>query len=319
MRGTTILAAILVLATTPAPGRAQDACVQLPVDSIERLLARSPFQVLDVRASRGFEDERTNRVALSYPDGTLLLTKWAPAPPGGEAFNNVPRYELGAYELQKLFLTEGEYVVPPAVIRPVSIDRHRELVPRVRPTFRHTESVLVALSYWLFNVSPDEFWDRDRFEADSVYARHFANFNILTYLIRHSDANLGNYLICTDPKTPRVFSVDNGIAFSSLESDRGFHWRRLQVDRVPAATIQRLREVTEEELIRRLETVAELRILPDGRLESVPPTEAMSRNRGVRREGDRIQLGLTRNEIQDVWTRVRRLLRDVDGGRLEVF
>ena len=308
--------ALLVLALFPATAEAQG--ILLPTDSIERLLRDEPFEIIDRRGSR-FEGDRTSRVALTFADGTLIPAKWAPAPPGGETFNNVPRYELAAYELQKLFLDEADYVVPPTVVRAFPLDWYRELDPHVRPTFARTGSVLVALQYWLFNVSPDDVWDRGRFQSDTTYARHFADFNIFTYLARHGDENEGNYLISRSADNPRVFAVDNGVAFGSDRSDRGDRWRHLRVDRLPAGTVARLRSITDEQLTEALESLAEFYVLPGGELEQVEPGNPIENGWGVRRSGNVIQLGLTPREIADVRARLERLLDDVDSGRIAVF
>lgn len=315
--GTTLLLALLAQG-----GVAQDPNVLLPVDTVEWRLTRDSMTVIDRRASRGIRDERTSRTALAFPDGTMLLVKWARAAPGGETFNNAPRFELAAYELQKLFLDEPEYVVPPTVARAFPLSRYAALDPGDpddRPTFRGTRSVLVLLQYWLYNVTPDGFWDRDRFQTDSVYARHFANFNIMTNLVRHGDENEGNFLISTVPDNPRVFSVDNGVAFSSRESDRGFRWRWLRVNRVPAGTVQRLRTLTLDDLTAQLGTVAEFAIDAHGLLEPVARTSSLDPRLGIRHKDDRVQLGLTRQEIRGVWRRVRELLERVDNGKIEVF
>jgi hypothetical protein len=306
----------LVLAPTAVP--AQDMNIMEHVDSVETKLSTFAFEIIDQRGSR-FEGDRTSRVALSFPDGGMMLVKWAPAPRGGEEFNNAPRFELAAYEVQKLFLPPDEYVVPPVVIRAFPLSWYRGLDNRARATFRDTESVLVALQYWLFNVTPDDFWDEDRFEADSVYARHFANFNILTYLIRHNDANVGNFLISKTVDNPRVFSVDNGLSFASRTSDRGARWRTLRVDRLPAATVERLRAITEEELTRRLETVAQFEVRSDGQLDLVEPTANIDPGDGIRSNDRVIQFGLTDSEIRSVWRRLQDLLEDVDRGRVQLF
>ncbi|MEJ2501749.1 MAG: hypothetical protein P8177_00285 [Gemmatimonadota bacterium] len=308
--------AALLGALAPAPARAQN--ILTPVDSIERLLRSEPFEIIDRRGSR-FEGDRTSRVALTFADGTLIPAKWAPAPIGGEEFNNTPRYEIAAYEIQDLFLTEEELVVPPTVARAVPIERYRELDARAEPTFHNTRSVLVVLQYWLFNVSADDVWDEDRFEADSLYARYFANFNILTYLIRHNDENEGNYLISAVDSNPRVFSVDNGLSFSSEASDRGYRWRTIRVDRLPAATVERLRDVTEEDLMAQLRTVAQFGILPSGHLTPQEPGPSIDDWRGVRRDETRLQLGLTEREIRGIRDRIEDLLEDVDKGRYTLF
>lgn len=311
------LAPLLLLALL-SEGAAQDPNILLPVDSVETLLTRGEFEVMAQQGSR-FEGDRTARTALSFTDGTMMVSKWAPAAPGGETFNNVPRYEIAAYEIQKLFLEDAELVVPPTVARAFPLAWYRELDPDVEATFRDTRSVVVVLQYWLFNVTNDEIWDRDRFDADTAYARNFANFNILTYLIRHSDENQGNYLMSRNEDNPRVFSVDNGVAFASQHSDRGYRWRRIRVDRLPAATIDRLRRIAPDDLVRRLETVAEFRVEPDGLLTRVYPGPALDPHEGVRREGDRIQFGLTRTEIDGIRDRLERLLNNVDRGRIELF
>jgi len=312
----------LLLATPAVRAEAQGNNIILPVDSIEQRLSEGSFHVIDRRESRGISGERTSRTALSFSDGELLVVKWARAPRGGEEFNNSPQYELAAYEVQKLFFDEDDYVVPPTVVRAFPVETYKALDagdPDVEPTFRGTRSILAVLQYWLLNVTPEGIWDGERYRTDREYARHLGNFNVLTYLIRHSDSNTGNYLISTNPVSPRVFSVDNGIAFSSRESDRGMEWRRVRVDAVPAATVERLRSLTREELTRALETVAEFRVLPDSTLERVAATPSLDRGRGVRHSADRIQLGLTGSEIGALWGRIGRLLRLVDSGRIEVL
>jgi hypothetical protein len=302
----------------PAALTGQDTNILMPVDTIEKRLAYDHFEIIDRRGSR-FEGDRTSRVALDFGSGGMLVAKWAPAPPGGHAFNNSPRYELAAYRIQELFLEPHEYVVPPTVARAFPLDWYRDLDARARPTFRGTGSVLVVLQYWLFNVTADGFWDRDRFAADTVYARHMGNFNVLTYLIRHNDQNEGNYLISSNSDNPRVFSVDNGLAFESEESDQGARWRRINVDRLPAGAIERLRALTEEDVTHLLATVAEFRVRDSGALAPVEPGPTLDGNTGVRHMGDVIQLGLTSWEIRGVWRRIQALLNDVDRGRYEVF
>jgi hypothetical protein len=314
-----ILAPVALAILVGAPAAGQDANIMLPVDSIERLLREAPFDIVHIRGSRT-DGDRTSRATLSFADGTVLQAQWAAAPPGGEAFNNVPRFEVASYALQKLFLEPPDYVVPPTVVRAFPLAWARAEADEAAPaTWSGTESVLVVLQYWLFNITSEDVWDEDRFAADTAYARHLADFNVLTYLVRHGDQNVGNYLVSTDSTNPRVFSVDNGVAFSSEASDRGHRWRYLRVDRLPAGTVDRLRSVTEADLAERLETLAQFRVRPDGQLERVPPTENLDENRGVRRDGGTIQLGLTRREIREVRDRIEELIRDVDGGDLQIM
>jgi hypothetical protein len=156
------------------------------------------------------------------------------------------------------------------------------------------------------------------FQVDSLYARHLANFNILTYLMRHSDTNSGNYLVMLDPRNPRVFSVDNGVAFRSDPSDRGYVWRDLRIDRLPRATVERLRGLTEEDLHRALGVVLQFEVR-NQELVAVPFTANMNDGRGVRRSDTMVQFGLTRPEIRDVYNRLTNLLGRVDSGRIQLF
>lgn len=315
--GATVLAVLALL--VPVVGEAQDANILLPIDTIEQRLAYGEFAVIDARPSRGLPDERTLRAALSFDDGSMMVVKWAPAPSGGEVFNNNPRYELGAYEFQKVFLEPHEYVVPPTVVRAFSEAWHAENIREEEPTMWNTKSVIVVLQYWLFNVTDEDFWDEDRFAADTAYARNFGNFNILTHLIRHNDQNQGNFLVSGAAENPRVFSVDNGLAFNTEESDQGARWRRLVADRLPAGTIDRLRALTEDDLIRQLGTLAQFRIQADGTLVRETAGPPFNPNRGIRRDDDVVQIGLTRREIRGVWDRIRRLVGNVDDGDIQVF
>ncbi|MDX1746228.1 MAG: hypothetical protein R3324_09850 [Halobacteriales archaeon] len=317
----TILAAGLVALAalaTPVPVAAQDANILLPVDTVERLLKFGDFEILDRRGSR-FQGDRTSRVALQFNGATMMVVKWAPAPRGGDADNNSPRYEMAAYELQKMFLEPHEFVVPPTVIRAFDLPWYRTLDPDARPTFEDTRSVLVALQYWLFNIAGDDFYDRRRLDSDSVYARHLGNFNVFTYVARHNDQNMGNYLISSVESNPRVFSVDNGLAFHSRTSDQGADWRQLRVRRLPVETVERLRTITRADLQDQLGTLAQFEVRSDGTLTLEPSGPAIDPRRGIRTTETVIQLGLTEREIDDVWRRIQRLLDRVDDGDLETF
>jgi len=208
--------------------------------------------------------------------------------------------------------------VPPTILRVFPLNYVRMQVPEISPTFGNAASVLVALQYWVPLLTPENFWDKDRAEADTVYARRIGNMNVLTYLIRHQDANIGNFLISQVPDDPRVYSVDNGVSFRSVPSNRGFEWRDLRVKRLPAATVERLRKITRADLDAQLGVLAEFEI-KDGALVEVTPGANLSPGRGVRQSDSRIQLGLTAAEIGDVENRLRNLLKNVDSGKTTVF
>jgi len=299
-----------VFLAAAGPAAAQDANFNLPVEEVERRLREEPLEVLRSQDTR-FEGDRTKFVTLQFAGGEVINVKWATAPGGGGTFNNQPRYEVAAYELQKLFLDPSEYVVPPTVARVVPLEWYREVEPDGRATFSNTTSVLAVLQYWLNQASPNGVWDEERAGRDTVYARHVGNLNILTYLIRHADSNQGNFFISEYDENPRVFAVDNGVAFRSQESNRGTFWMSLHVDRLPAHTIQRLRELTRAELDERLGVLAQYRV-EDGRLVPEAPGANLDPGRGVRITDGTIQLGLSDREIREVADRLEDLLRDVE-------
>lgn len=317
--------ALSVTVAMPAQSLAQDANVALPVAEIEQMLRTEEFQVVSVVPSRGLPSERTYQITAGIGDAMLQM-KYAPAAKGADEFNNRPRYELAAYELQKLFLNDDEFVVPPTVARCFSLDAVQTVLnmapgdykPQAEKTFDEWNMTLVLLQYWLWNVDvPEDLRDGDMLK-DDVYARHMGNFNLVTYLIRHNDSNKGNFLRSTVAENPRVFSIDNGVAFSNEESDRGTYWRDLKLDRYPGSTIERLRDLTVDDLHAALGVVAQFE-LQGGAFLQTEAGENLDPGRGVRRDGTTIQLGLTESEVRQVFRRLERLLGWVDGGRYEIF
>ena len=311
--------AVLASATVSASARAQDLNIILPIAQIEERMRDAPFRIAQWSGSRTPTD-RTQRGLVVFEDSSTMWLKFAVAPEGGAGtFNNEPRYEVAAYELQKMFLPEAEYVVPPTVLRVFPLAWLKERNQQAQATFRDASgSVLMAVQYWLQNVTPENFWNRDRARADSLYAFYIGNFNIVTHIIRHQDANVGNYLISQSAERPRVFVVDNGVAFNSLPSNRGFEWRDMRVERVPRSTIERLRTITRADLDARLGVLAEYEVR-DRQLVAVPPGANTDDDRAVRRRDGRVQIGLTRFEIGQVEDRIRDLVKKADEGKLRVF
>lgn len=311
-----LLVAVL-LGSGFAPGHlpAQDSNIHLPAERADSLLTHAAFEIPDTMRQLG---HRSRLAILRFAGGGELPVKWAAAPRSGETFNNVPRYELAAYRLQRLFLDGPEYVVPPTAVRAVPLSRYPPAAGEERATFDRAESVLVLLQYFLSNVTADDVFDARRFGADPAYARNWANVNLLTHLIAHNDSNTGNLLLSRSPANPRVFAVDNGISFRSEAPSGEGRWRLLQVSRFPASTVERLRSLTEEGLHQTLGVLAQFEVRRD-RLVRVEPTENLDPGRGIRWEGDVLQLGLSDVEIADVWRRLREFLVRVDRGRVELF
>ena len=313
------LLAVLTVAWTPHL-IGQDLNIPRPADELEREIATEPFRIATAEISRPkAKGDITLKAELSFSGEPPYRVKLRRAEPGAEDFNNRPRYDLAAYELQKLFLDPAEYVVPPTALRMVPLAELRAYAAEAKPTFKGSDEVLVVLQYWLQEVKViADVYDATRFAADAAYARHIGQLNVLTWLIEHGDSNVGNFLISRAEEGARVFSIDNGVAFAFNESDRGTLWQDLRVDRLPADTVGRLRGITEDELHRRLGVLAQW-ALQDGRWVAVPPGENLAPGRGVRREDDTVQVGLTRSEVADIGRNLQRLLKDLDSGKIKTF
>jgi hypothetical protein len=311
---------IFLAAALPLVGSAQDANVPFTVAHIDDRLNRSPLELLEMEQARPLiENDRSARVVLGGRDGELpLAAKWKPVHAPAHGFNNEPRYEIAADRLQRLFLNEQEYVVPPVVLRSQTVEEYRGLRPVAEPTIRGTNSVLFMLAFWVDSVTNSEPFRPALFEEDEIYARHWGNLNILTYLINHGDGNVGNLLISTVAENRRVFAVDNDIAFRSDISGQGAPWRLLRVNRLPASTIERLRRVTPEQLEAELAVLAEFTV-ENGILVAAAPGENLNPRSGVRITADRVQFGLTVQEIRDVARRQQQLLRRIERGRITTF
>jgi len=313
------LAAAFAAAWGPS-ATAQDTNITLPVPQLEEMLTHDAFTIVSAEISRPkAKGDITLKAEMSFGGKPPIRVKLRKAEPGADSFNNVPRYDLAAYELQKFFLDPPEYVVPPTSLRFVAIAEFQKYSPQVKRTFTGADEVLCVLQYWLQDVKViADVYLPALYAADPVYARHVGQMNILTFLIEHGDSNVGNLLISRAETGPRVFSVDNGVAFAAGESDRGRLWADMRVDRLPADTVERLRRITPEALHERLDVVAQWK-LEDGRFVDTPRGPALSTNRGVRRDGETVQMGLTRVEVERLWTRLRRLLEMVDDGRVKTF
>ena len=300
-----------------AAAAAQDANIKQPIEELERLLAAEPLVITQAEKSRpNAVGDITLKADISFGGAAPLRVKLRKAEPGANSFNNVPRYDLAAYELQKLFLDPAEYVVPPTNLRMVAIADFAKYSPDVRPTFRDADQVLAVVQYWLSDIkSIPDVYDARRFDSDAVYARHIGQLNILTHIIRHRDSNQGNFLVGKSEQGARVFSIDHGVAFDSEESDRGELWKDMRVSRLPADTVERLRAITPERLTQALGVLAQWR-LEDGRYVAVAKGENKSESRGVRRSGGELQMGLNKSEIQSVHRRLKDLLKRIDAGKI---
>jgi hypothetical protein len=291
-----------------APGRA------------EVLFSRADIQE---KAQKGAGSGVTgaSKVSLYAPQEDLTFTaKWKPFPYWLDSWNNSPRREIAAYEIQKLFLDPDDYVVPTAAARCLPLEEYRQFVPGADPTFEDSQCVLGVLALWLQNVTIDEqLLSLDRFERDPNYAYHLANLNVLTFLIGHRDGRLGNFMVSKNESDRHAFAIDNGISFDA------FPWNffvpntnKLFVPALSRKAVERLRQIRPDQLDR-LGVLTELRLEADGVYRPVEPGPNLDPKSGVRTAPGVIQLGLKQNEIDDVRERIREILTRVDSGQLPVF
>ena len=294
-----------------------------PALRIERLLRDRPFDVLAVRDTpHGVGGSKV--LSLAFRGEALVIkAKWKEAKPGAEALDNDPRKEIAAWELQKILFAPDEYVVPPTVGRCIPVEQYdREVSERHRrPTFPGAGGcVFGVLSYWLEDVEELGGFSRERFGRDRRYRERVVALNVFAYVIDHRDARKSNFLVAKDENDPRMFAIDNGLAFSGLRNPAMYfvhNWSELRVPALSRSLVERLRRVTRADLDR-LAVVSQFE-LRDGQLVPVTPTAPLVPADGVRVRGDTVQLGLTTEEIDGVERRLRQLLGKVDTRQVAVF
>jgi len=289
---------------------------------IYKSLLAEEFLVMETRATaRGTSGAKKDVLHLAALDKEIKF-KFKQAIPGDlDSFNNSPRRELAAYEIQKLFLEPEDYVVPTSLIYCVPLDLWLQHNPGfTAPSVDGTNCVLGLASIWLANVQiPEVFYEESRFLQEPNYAYFMSNLNILTYLIAHRDAKQGNFLLSKDDQRRQVFSIDNGESFGSFPYN--FFVQNWDVIIVPALrkdSIDRLRQLKRQDLDF-LGVVVQLEKDENGILKPVPAGENLDPKKSVRIHGATVQLGLTRTEIENVWGRIEALLADVDSGKIPVF
>lgn len=294
-----------------------------PLDpgSLEADLAGNRIEILARhRAPGGLSG--ASRLTMRLLDRDLEVSaKWKRIPRHIDGLLGSPRKEIAAYEVQKLVLDPEDYVVPTVVLRRIPDDA---LPPPRRAhrgvKVRNERFRLGVLSIWLENVTvPEVLFDRERFEREPLYARHLANFNLVTYLINHDDARTGNFLVSRDEADRRVFSIDNGVAFGGIWYNWFVrNWNHIRVPALPCEGIERLRRVRSHQL-RRFAKLVELHRCEDGHL--VPNDEGRVElsDPSVKGPGEKLAIGLTHKEIEDLERRIESLLERVDRGEIALL
>jgi len=293
----------------------------MPPTRIEALFAQDDYEILSAKPA-GAGVTGAMKAEIRFPSsGQTLKVKWKRMPsPRLDGMNNSPRKELAVYEIQKWFLDPADYVVPTLSARCVPLEIARRYRPEAAPTLPGTSCVLGIAAVWLEDVTvPEVLFDEQRFAEDANYAYHMANFNVLTYLVRHRDGRDGNFLVSRDEMNRRIFAVDNGIAFGGLVYNYFVpNWDKLRVPALRREDIDRLRSVDRSEL-EKLGVLVHFEKDDGGMLRRAPAPGNLDPAKGVRIQGGSVQLGLTNREIDQIERRLRELLDDVDDGRISLF
>jgi hypothetical protein len=133
---------------------------------------------------------------------------------------------------------------------------------------------------------------------------------------------LGNFLVSKNDEDRRVFAIDNGTTFGAFFFNwfypPSFAWREIKVPAIPRNAVNRLRKLTIED-VKTLGVIVQLEADRDGILRLEKPGEPIDEEEGINVRGTTLQLGLTKDEIEDVWERIEHLLEDIDKGRIGVF
>ena len=300
-----------------APGA--DPNLPLPPAALAKRLEDDDFVILSAKgAGGGVMGAKKLELAFSEEPKTLAV-KWKATGSSGDGWNNSPRREVGVYAMQAYFLDADDYLVPPAVARGIPLETYAVVDAKATPTFEGTCCVFGELAAWLENVEqPEKAFDPERFDRDPAYALCFARLNLLHYLVDHRDSRANNFLMSTDRRDPRVFSIDNGIAFGGvLYNFFTSHFNEIRVP-MPRSAIERLRQISRGDLDR-LAVLGQLEDDGSGVLRNVEPEANLDPEKGVRRTPAGIQFGLTQSEIDAVAERTRILLARIDAGELQVF
>jgi hypothetical protein len=276
----------------------------------------------DKGAGAGVTGARKVTIRIASHDEDITL-KTKDFPSGLDGTNNSPRKELAAYAIQRFFLDPVDYVVPTVGVRCIPLDDWKTRNKHKPTRVPGTECALLSYAFWMNDVTlPDPLYDEQRFLTDARYAYNLANFNILTYLVSHHDTRGGNVLVSKIDEDRRVFAIDNGTTFGAFFFNwfypPTFAWRNIRVPAIPRNAVNRLRTLKEDDL-ESLGVILQLEADQDGILRIEKPDDTVDDDEGVNVRGTTVQLGLTEDEIEDVWERVEDLLEDIDDGKIGVF
>jgi hypothetical protein len=289
----------------------------------ERLMQFEEFDVLSIEPA-GSGTTRPEKGELRFPKtGDQFNVKGKLVPSSLDGFNNSPRKELAAWKLQAMFLDPVDFTVPATAMRCTPLPKWNERHDDDKSNIDGANCMLWESAIWLEDVTvPDPLYEEERFLNDLAYAYHLANFNIFAYLINLRDNRKGNVLTSKNESHRRVFAIDNGVAFGTIWYNwfypPHYEWRQIRVPALPRQSIDRLRDL-ERANLDFLMVVSQLELDEDGILQSTDPGSPINPDEGATLNDGTIQFGLTRGEIDAIWSRIEALIERVDAGEIELF
>ncbi len=295
-----------------------------PPEQATELLAKAKYDAEWVKGA-GKGTTGAEKIELFVPaiDGTLLV-KWKEMPEGDlDGFNNSPRRELAAYAIQRLVLDPEDYVVPSVAAHCRVLEKYREFHPDAKPTLDGANCVFGVLSLWLKDLrSPkteEDLYDEARFRSDGVYAYFMSNFNIVTYLIDHRDGTFDNFLLSTNDARRQVFSPDNGLSIGAIPYNFFLkNWNKMRIPAVRKVSVERLRKIERTDLDK-LAVLTQFERDDQGVYRLVDSASPIDPDDGVSIQDGTVQLGLTTEELDDLYVRIQDIVNWADSGSLMTF
>lgn len=313
------------------------------VRDVEALLRAPELRVLDSTDTPGGQ-QGAKIFTLLTKEGISLRAKWRDSRTAGPL--NVlsdARREVVAYALQSLFLKPEEFVVPPTVGHCFPLKELRKFEPEVSQTWPEASCVFGYLSYWLpgvetvykANVGDADHNERpiltggalysaERFEADSLYARKVARFNVFSFVLSHGDSHRDQFLVPVDDPF-HVWSVDHSISLTSLKNPKTLFeedWSRLLVPAIPAPVAARLRALQRSD-IDHLTVIERYQAEGDRLIPIRAPTAIVSAPSEADIElvwnGRRLEVGTTLRERELIWSKLSELQAKLNLGELGEF
>jgi hypothetical protein len=292
----------------------------LPPTDLQNRFWDQDFKIVEVKGA-GAGVTGASRLKIQYPDGQIVKVKWKAVPSSKlDGWNNSPRKELGTYVMQRFVVDPDDYMIPTVAPHCLTMEEHKAIEPGAKPSLKGTSCVLGTISIWMEDLTdPWPFFEKELFNKDPKYARFLSDMNVVLYLVEHRDGRRGNLLRSTDLSDPRVYAVDNGIAFDTIPWNMLVpNWNEIRVPWIAKETVERLRKIDDDELEKALGVLAEMETDASGTLHLTNMTNNLDPLKGVRLHKNRIQFGLTVDEIEDVEERLEELLADIDSGKIKV-